>query len=163
MASLDRLSSVKDVIRSAAIGREFSHELVSLVSPLGDNDLQDALVASWRNSELVHRRGQGADTKYVFKNALVQDVAYDSIAQERPAVAYKNRSSARGALIQNDRRKRRARNSAGPPLSSEKRGTRRAGGRVLVGRGSASTAAPRRLGKEAGRPFECWIGDGRRS
>lgn len=83
MARLDRLSTVKDVIQiGAAIGREFSHELLSMVSPLGDNELQNAL-GQLSNSELVFRRGQGADAKYVFKNALVQDVAYDSTLKSK--------------------------------------------------------------------------------
>ena len=44
MARLDRLSSVKEVAQiGACIGREFSYELLASVSPLGDNDLRDAL------------------------------------------------------------------------------------------------------------------------
>jgi class 3 adenylate cyclase/predicted ATPase len=78
MARLDRLATVKEVIQiGAAIGREFSLELLSLVSPLDENELHDAL-GQLVTSELVFRRGQGAETRYVFKNALVQDVAYDS-------------------------------------------------------------------------------------
>ena len=102
MARLDRLSSVKDVIQiGAAIGREFSHELLSLVSPLGDNDLQDAL-SQLVNSELVHRRGQGADTKYVFKNALVQDVAYDSTLKSKRQQLHTRIARALEKRFQND-------------------------------------------------------------
>ena len=102
MARLDRLSSVKDVIQiGAAIGREFSHELLSLVSPLGDNDLQDAL-SQLVNSELVHRRGQGADTKYVFKNALVQDVAYDSTLKSKRQQLHTRIARALEERFQND-------------------------------------------------------------
>ena len=44
MARLDRLAPVKEVAQiGAVIGREFSHELLAAVVPLGDNQLQDAL------------------------------------------------------------------------------------------------------------------------
>ena len=44
MARLDRLGSIKDVAQTAAaIGREFSYELLAAVSPLADDALQDAL------------------------------------------------------------------------------------------------------------------------
>ena len=43
-ARLDRLATVKETAQiGAAIGREFSHELMAAVTPLRDNELQDAL------------------------------------------------------------------------------------------------------------------------
>ncbi len=75
MARLDRLAPVKEVAQiGACIGREFSHELLAAVSDLGDNELSDA-VGQLVTSELIHRAGNG----YVFKHALVQDTAYDSL------------------------------------------------------------------------------------
>ena len=44
MARLDRLASVKEVAQLAAtLGRTFTHELLVAVSPLNDEELQDAL------------------------------------------------------------------------------------------------------------------------
>src|ERR671911_1222890 len=44
MARLDRLAPIKEVAQTAAvIGREFSHALLSAVSPLPEDGLNDAL------------------------------------------------------------------------------------------------------------------------
>jgi class 3 adenylate cyclase/predicted ATPase len=85
MARLDRLSPVKEIAQiGACIGREFSHELLVAVSPIGDNELGDAL-QQLVNSELVFRRGTGANATYTFKHALMQDAAYKGLlkAQRR--------------------------------------------------------------------------------
>jgi class 3 adenylate cyclase/tetratricopeptide (TPR) repeat protein len=83
MARLDRLAPVKEVAQTGAcIGREFGQELLELISPLSSNQLQqalDALVAS----ELVHKRGQPPATTYVFKHALIQDAAYESLLKAK--------------------------------------------------------------------------------
>jgi len=79
MARLDKLIPVKEVAQvGAAIGREFSHQLVALLSPMSRSDLNNALdklVAS----ELVFRRGTPPEATYIFKHALVQDAAYNSM------------------------------------------------------------------------------------
>jgi class 3 adenylate cyclase/predicted ATPase len=83
MARLDRLASVKAVAQiGAAIGREFSHQLLAEVSPARDSELDDAL-EQLVASELVYRRGRAPDAKYVFKHALVQDAAYGSLLKSR--------------------------------------------------------------------------------
>jgi class 3 adenylate cyclase/predicted ATPase len=83
MARLDRLARVKEVAQSAAaIGREFSYELLAAVSPLPESKLTEALdqlVAS----ELVFRRGTAPEATYSFKHALVQDAAYQSLLKSR--------------------------------------------------------------------------------
>ena len=85
LARLDRLGSVKEVAQlGAAIGREFSYELLAAVSPLPDAALQAAL-HQLVQAELVFRRGQPPEATYLFKHALVQDAAYRSLAQEHPA------------------------------------------------------------------------------
>jgi class 3 adenylate cyclase/predicted ATPase len=79
MARLDRLGSVKLVAQiGAAIGREFSYTLLSVVSRLRDNELQTAL-ARLVDSELVFQRGTPPDAIYSFKHALVQDAAHGSL------------------------------------------------------------------------------------
>jgi predicted ATPase len=83
MARLDRLAPVKEVAQiGAAIGREFPHRLLASVSPLGDNELHGAL-GQLVEAELVFRRGSGTDTSYIFKHALVQDAAYDSLLRSK--------------------------------------------------------------------------------
>jgi class 3 adenylate cyclase/tetratricopeptide (TPR) repeat protein len=85
MARLDRLAPVKEVAQiGACIGREFSDELVALVSPLPRSELTNAL-EQLTASELVYKRGAGKEAVYVFKHALVQDAAYDSLLKSRRA------------------------------------------------------------------------------
>jgi len=79
VARLDRLAEVKNVAQvAAAIGREFSYELLAELSPLDDSLLQDAL-SQLEHAELIYRRGTPPDATYSFKHALVRDAAYDSL------------------------------------------------------------------------------------
>ena len=83
VARLDRLAEVKSVAQVASvIGREFSFELLSAVSPLGETGLTAAL-ERLEEAELVYRRGVPPDATYLFKHALVQDAAYDSLLRRR--------------------------------------------------------------------------------
>jgi class 3 adenylate cyclase len=78
-ARLDRLSPVKEIAQvGACIGREFTHELIAAVSPVRENELQDAL-QQLVNSELVIRHGE----TWTFKHALVRDAAYESLLRSR--------------------------------------------------------------------------------
>jgi hypothetical protein len=78
MARLDRLGAAKEVAQIAAvIGREFDVELLAAAAG-GDAELAEAvdrLVAA----ELIFRRGP----RLIFKHALVQDVAYQSLLRGR--------------------------------------------------------------------------------
>ena len=79
MARLDRLGSVRRVAQTgAAIGREFSYELLRAVSRLPEDELQTAL-GRLVASELVFQRGAPPDAVYAFKHALVQDAAHGSL------------------------------------------------------------------------------------
>jgi class 3 adenylate cyclase/predicted ATPase len=79
MARLDRLASVRLVAQiGAAIGREFSYQLLHAVSCLSDDELQAAL-GRLIGSELVFQRGTPPDAVYTFKHALVQDAAHSSM------------------------------------------------------------------------------------
>ena len=83
MARLDRFMPVKEIAQiGAAIGREFSYELVSAVAPLPTTQLDDALT-QLTDSGLAFRRGTPPDATYTFKHALVQDAAYDSLLKSR--------------------------------------------------------------------------------
>jgi class 3 adenylate cyclase len=83
VARLDRLASVKDVAQiGAAIGREFSHNLIAAVSALAPMDL-DAALERLTASGLISRRGTPPVATYSFKHALVQDAAYLTILKSR--------------------------------------------------------------------------------
>jgi class 3 adenylate cyclase len=83
MERLDRFAPVKEIAQiGAAIGREFSYELVAAIANLGETDLDTAL-QQLTDSGLAFRRGTAPDATYTFKHALVQDAAYDSMLKSR--------------------------------------------------------------------------------
>jgi class 3 adenylate cyclase len=94
VARLDRLGSVKDVAQiGAAIGKEFSHELIAAVSCLAPMDL-DAALERLTASGLVSRRGTPPDATYSFKHALVQDAAYGTMLKSRRQPLHANIATA---------------------------------------------------------------------
>jgi class 3 adenylate cyclase/tetratricopeptide (TPR) repeat protein len=83
MARLDRSASVRQIAQvGAAIGREFSYELVHAVSRLPEEELQASL-ARLVASELVFQRGIPPHAIYIFKHTLVQDAAHGSLLRDR--------------------------------------------------------------------------------
>jgi len=79
MARLDRLGPMRRVAQiGAAIGREFPYSLLRTVSAVSEDELQSSL-ARLVTSELVFQRGTPPDALYVFKHALLQDVAHSSL------------------------------------------------------------------------------------
>jgi predicted ATPase len=82
MARLDRLGSAKDVAQiGAAIGREFSHALLSAVVSKPEQQLASAL-DRLVHAGLLFRQGVPPHATYLFKHALVQDVAYGTLLRE---------------------------------------------------------------------------------
>jgi predicted ATPase len=83
MARLDRLAPVREIAQiGAALGREFSYRLLAAVAPVPGPVLRDAL-AQLAAAELIFSRGVPPDATYIFKHALVQDVAYDSLLRSK--------------------------------------------------------------------------------
>jgi len=79
MARLDRLSNAREVAQlSAALGREFSQDLLRAISPMNEQALQEAL-ARLIEAEVLYRRGPLPQARYFFKHALIQDAAYQSL------------------------------------------------------------------------------------
>jgi predicted ATPase len=79
MARLDRLSTVREIAQlGATLGREFSYELLQAVSPLDEATLQQGL-KQLVEAELVYQRGLPPQAHYLFKHALIQDTAYQSL------------------------------------------------------------------------------------
>ena len=82
MARLDRLGPAKEVAQiGAAIGREFSYELMAAVAHRTDAELRTAL-GQLVDSGLAFCRGQPPQATYWFKHALVQDAAYGTLLRE---------------------------------------------------------------------------------
>ena len=79
MARLDRLGTTKEVAQlTATLGREFSYELLRAVSPWNEESLQQSL-ARLVQAELLYQRGVPPNVTYLFKHALLQDAAYQSL------------------------------------------------------------------------------------
>lgn len=79
MARLDRLATVKAVAQlGATIGRQFSYELLHAVAPLDETTLQEGL-RQLIEAELLYQRGVPPHATYIFKHALIQDAAYQSL------------------------------------------------------------------------------------
>lgn len=80
MARLDRLGSpAKEVAQiGAAIGREFSYDLLAGVAQRGESELKAAL-DQLTESGLVSRRGTAPEATFTFKHALVQESAYETL------------------------------------------------------------------------------------
>jgi class 3 adenylate cyclase len=83
LARLDRSARMRQVAQiGAALGRQFSHALISAVATMPKQQLDDAL-AQLVDAELIFRRGTPPDAEYTFKHALVQDAAYGTLLRSR--------------------------------------------------------------------------------
>ena len=79
MARLDRLPTVREIAQlGAVLGREFAYEMLRAIAPLDDSKLQDGL-GQLVEAELLYQRGRPPRSRYIFKHALVQDAAYQSL------------------------------------------------------------------------------------
>jgi len=83
MSRLDRLGPAKDVAQTgAAIGRSFPHRLLAALVRKPKDELDsdlDRLIAAG----LLFRYGTPPHASYLFKHALVQDVAYGTLLREQ--------------------------------------------------------------------------------
>ncbi|MGB8569405.1 MAG: AAA family ATPase, partial [Pseudolabrys sp.] len=83
MARLDRLGPAKELAQiGAAIGREFSHALLSALVRKPEAEVGsalDRLIAAG----LLFRQGVPPHARYMFKHSLVQDVAYGSLLRSK--------------------------------------------------------------------------------
>jgi tetratricopeptide (TPR) repeat protein len=80
LGRLDRLGPAAKTVAQAgaAIGRDFSHELLAAAAPLAEPELQEAL-RRLVEAGLVFQRGAPPMAEYLFKHALVQDTAYSTL------------------------------------------------------------------------------------
>ena len=82
MARLDRLGAAKEVAQiGAAIGREFSYALLAAVVQKPGAELETAL-GRLMAAGLLYRQDTPPHATYLFKHALIQDVAYGTLLRE---------------------------------------------------------------------------------
>jgi len=83
-ARIDRLpADAKDLLQTlAVIGREFPLSLIRLVVTKSDDDL-NRLLNDLQLGEFIYEQPAVGDTEYIFKHALTQEVAYNSVLIER--------------------------------------------------------------------------------
>ena len=82
-ARIDRLPrEEKELLQTlAAIGREFPLRLAQQVAGCSESQLDGAL-AHLQSAEFVHEQPAAGDVEYIFKHALTQEVAYNSLLIE---------------------------------------------------------------------------------
>jgi predicted ATPase len=79
MARLDRLGTAKGMAQwGATLGRQFSYVLLQAVSQREDTTLQREL-GRLVEAELLYQRGVVPQATYLFKHALIQEAAYQSL------------------------------------------------------------------------------------
>ncbi|MEO0764168.1 MAG: adenylate/guanylate cyclase domain-containing protein, partial [Pseudomonadota bacterium] len=85
LARLDRLEPVRDVAQiGAALGREFSFDILQKVARL-EADRLEAALGQLVGAGLVLSRGTPPDAVYHFKHVLLRDAAYSSMLRPRRA------------------------------------------------------------------------------
>ena len=86
MARVDSLTDGAKVLlqTGSVVGREFSHHLIKRVAELAKEELLSHL-SVLKDSELLYERGIYPQSNYIFKHALTQEVAYNSLLQKRRA------------------------------------------------------------------------------
>jgi predicted ATPase len=83
MARLDRLGPAKEVAQiGAAIGREFSDELIAAIARKPEPELKAAL-DRLIEAGLLFGHGVSPHRTYLFKHALVRDAAYSTLLRGR--------------------------------------------------------------------------------
>jgi class 3 adenylate cyclase/predicted ATPase len=83
MERLDRVAPGQRVAQiAAAIGREFSYDLLSAASRIDDNDLGSAL-SQLEDADIIHRVGISPLVRYQFKHVLLRDAIYNSLLRSK--------------------------------------------------------------------------------
>jgi len=84
MARVDAMpEGAKNLLQTCSVvGREFSHDLINRLMELPEPELLSHL-SVLKDSELIYERGIYPQLAYIFKHALTQEVAYDSLLLKR--------------------------------------------------------------------------------
>ena len=79
MARLDRMPYIREVAQlGAVLGREFAYDVLHALKLVDDAVLDEGLSLLVAD-ELLYQRGRAPRAKYIFKHALIQDAAYQSL------------------------------------------------------------------------------------
>jgi class 3 adenylate cyclase/tetratricopeptide (TPR) repeat protein len=79
MARLDRAPRLREVAQlGAVLGREFAYDMISALAGIEEEMLQSGL-GQLVAGELLYQRGRPPRSRYLFKHALIQDAAYQSL------------------------------------------------------------------------------------
>jgi ABC-type oligopeptide transport system substrate-binding subunit/class 3 adenylate cyclase len=99
MARVDTLpEGTKNLLQTvSAVGREFNYDLIKRVTGLAEQELLSHL-SGLKDSELLYERGIYPQSTYIFKHALTQEVAYDSLLPKRRKEIYEEIGKAIEAL-----------------------------------------------------------------
>jgi class 3 adenylate cyclase/predicted ATPase len=83
MARLDRLEGDREMVQlAAALGREFSYEVLAAVATVEEPTLQ-AELAKLVQAEVLYPKGRPPRCQYIFKHALIEDAAYNSLIKAK--------------------------------------------------------------------------------
>ena len=104
MARLDRLSTARELVQlGAVLGREFAYDLLQAVAPVDETTLQQGL-AQLVEAELVYQRGLPPRSRYIFKHALIQDAAYQSLLKSTRQQYHQRIAQVLDGAVSRDRR-----------------------------------------------------------
>src|SRR6202158_2287928 len=79
MARLDRTPRLREVAQlGSVLGREFAYDMISALAGIEKEMLQSGL-GQLVVDELLYQRGPPPRSRYLFKHALIQDAAYQSL------------------------------------------------------------------------------------
>ncbi len=79
MARLDRVPTLREIAQlGSVLGREFAYKMLQHLAPLEEPLLQSGL-GQLVEDELLYQRGRPPRSRYIFKHALIQDAAYQSL------------------------------------------------------------------------------------
>jgi class 3 adenylate cyclase/tetratricopeptide (TPR) repeat protein len=79
MARLDRAPRLREVAQlGSVLGREFAYDMISALAGIDEQMLQSGL-GQLVVDELLYQRGRPPRSRYLFKHALIQDAAYQSL------------------------------------------------------------------------------------
>ncbi|MBI3795816.1 MAG: hypothetical protein HY268_02465, partial [Deltaproteobacteria bacterium] len=96
---IDRLpAEEKGLLQTlAVIGKEFSYGLVQQVAGHPEDTVQSSL-SHLQSAEFIYEQPAFPDSKYTFKHALTQEVAYNSLLQDRRKAVHERTAQAIEAL-----------------------------------------------------------------
>ncbi|PON16328.1 hypothetical protein C2W62_19085 [Candidatus Entotheonella serta] len=89
MARLDQMHTAKGIAQlGAVLGREFSYALLQAIASQDEETLRVGLTQLVK-AKLLYQQGQPPRATYIFKHALIQDAAYESLLRRARQQAHR--------------------------------------------------------------------------